>query len=191
MEITKSMYELAKALCQEYENNLKKEKQAFQPLKAVNGVLYTYMNEQGEVIDVFEKEYWDNNKTQLSKEAISLALKEPKQYSTEINLCYSLCVKQFTDDLKPKTQRQKEKWMDCIEKLNRIDGLHVNDISTIVKNAREDDFWSRNFLSICKLRNKNKDGVAYWKVFKERFKDIQPIKKMNAGELLMKKHGIS
>ena len=70
----------------------------------------------------------------------------------------------------PQTETTKNKWLDCIDKLNRIDGLSFDDIIQIVKFGKEDDFWSSNFLSLLKLRNKNKEDVYYWDVFKAKIK---------------------
>lgn len=66
------------------------------------------------------------------------------------------------------TQTTKEKWLDCIDKLVRIDNLNYDQIKVIVKWARNDEFWKTNFLSILKLRNKNKDDIKYWEIFKEK-----------------------
>ena len=41
----------------------------------------------------------------------------------------------------------------------------------VIKAAREDEFWSKNFLTPMKLRDKNRDGVMYIDVFIERFGD--------------------
>ena len=68
-------------------------------------------------------------------------------------------------DLEPKTEKQINGWMDTIEKLNRIDGLEFNDIIHLTQKTRNDAFWSKNFLSINKLRLPNKEGIPYWKVF--------------------------
>jgi hypothetical protein len=61
-----------------------------------------------------------------------------------------------------------DKWADIIEKLKRIDGLSFEEIEEIVKFGRNNDFWSRNFLSIAKLRKKDPNDVKYFIVFKEQ-----------------------
>ena len=43
--------------------------------------------------------------------------------------------------------------------------------------ALKDDFWSQNFYSILKLRQKNKQGVKYVDVFFEKFgKELKGVK---------------
>jgi len=106
--------------------------------------------------------------------------KEPKtekkqinDYTTSVIECYEECVKEFPADLKPKDEKSQVKWLDVIDKLNRLDNLQFSDISLIVKTVRRDKFWSKNFLTLRKLRRKNNDGVPYWKVFREKFKKEQ------------------
>ena len=80
--------------------------------------------------------------------------------------CLKNCLKFFPEHLHPKN---KNSWLDTIEKLNRIDGVPFLEIERIVKATREDDFWSKNFLSMTKLRKK-KDEVYYIVIFGEKFK---------------------
>ena len=47
---------------------------------------------------------------------------------------------------------------------------HFNIIQKITKYIREDDFWSKNLLSLAKLRKKNSDGIMYVVVFNEHLK---------------------
>ena len=75
----------------------------------------------------------------------------------------------FPEDLRP-NEKEIVGWLDTIEKLNRIDGLEFDDISLLVQAVRKDSFWSKNFLSLTKLRKKNKEKLIYWKVFREKFK---------------------
>jgi hypothetical protein len=58
-----------------------------------------------------------------------------------------------------------EKSLDIFDKLMRIDGYTKDQIMQAIKFGRGDPFWSSNFLSPQKLRNKNKDGVKYIDVF--------------------------
>jgi len=89
----------------------------------------------------------------------------------DIKECYEKILSYFPEHLQPSKQNIENNWLDTIEKLNRIDGLKLCDIELIVKKTREDDFWSRQFLSLTKLRKKNKDGVMYYQVFIEQFKN--------------------
>ena len=80
--------------------------------------------------------------------------------------CLNNCLEFFPLHLHPKN---KNTWIDTIEKLNRIDGVPFVEIERIVKATREDSFWSKNFLSMTKLRKK-KDDVTYIVIFAEKFK---------------------
>lgn len=85
------------------------------------------------------------------------------------------CLKVFNEivDLFPnpiKTEVEKKKWLDTIDKLNRIDGIDFLEIVAICKKMRADDFWAKNFLSVLKLRRKDKDGILYVKRFQEHIK---------------------
>tara|TARA_R110002096_G_scaffold108249_1_gene236894 strand:- start:40 stop:804 length:765 start_codon:yes stop_codon:yes gene_type:complete len=80
--------------------------------------------------------------------------------------CLNNCLEFFPEHLHPKN---KNTWLDTIEKLNRIDGVPFLEIERIVKATREDPFWGKNFLSMTKLRKK-KDEVYYIVIFGEKFK---------------------
>lgn len=90
-----------------------------------------------------------------------------KVYSKEVNDCFEKCVCFFPMHLHPK---ENTSWLDTIEKLNRIESIPFESIESIVKKTRNDDFWSANFLSLTKLRKKNKDGVMWVIVFNEKIK---------------------
>lgn len=96
--------------------------------------------------------------------------KEPAReiiYDRSIHDCYSACLKHFPEHLHPKNPNT---WLDAIEKLHRIDGLEFDMIESIVEKTRADDFWAKNFLSLPKLRTKNKDGIMYVVVFGEQLR---------------------
>lgn len=58
-----------------------------------------------------------------------------------------------------------DKALDLFDKLIRIDGYTPENIKRAIEWARNDDFWSANFLSPLKLRNRDKTGVKYIDVF--------------------------
>ena len=95
--------------------------------------------------------------------------KPKKVFSQDVFDCYYSILPHFDESTKPK-ENQVDSWLDTIEKLNRIDGYDFNDIIHLVSKTREDTFWKSNFLSINKLRQKNKDGITYWNVFYNKFK---------------------
>lgn len=101
------------------------------------------------------------------KEKEKSSAKKEKEFDIEVLNCYRVCLDYFPNHLHPKNPKT---WYQVIDKLNRIDGYSFQDIELVVKSVRNDDFWSRNFLSMTKLRRKNKDDVMYFTVFVEKFK---------------------
>jgi len=81
----------------------------------------------------------------------------------------------FFKELLPPTQRVTDSdlknWGDTFDKLVRIDKRPVEEIYQIAEWARKDSFWGEmgNFLSACKLRSKNKDGVLFYDIFLQKF----------------------
>jgi hypothetical protein len=96
--------------------------------------------------------------------------KNPKVFRQEILDCYDSCINYFPEDLVPKGQKEIDNWLDAIEKLNRLDKWKFEDIIAIVAKTREDPFWQKNFLSIAKLRTKDKEGLQYINVFYNKFR---------------------
>lgn len=74
----------------------------------------------------------------------------------------------FDEDCRPKTEKQIQDWYDTLDKLIRIDGYTPEHIHNVIKRARMDDFWRQNFLSVLKLRKKNKEGIPYFTVFEKK-----------------------
>ena len=91
-------------------------------------------------------------------------------YSKEIHDCLKNCLTSFPETLHP-NETQKPKWLDTIDKLHRIDKIPFEVIESITSKVRQDDFWSKNFMSLTKLRKTNKDGVKYIVAFYEQFKN--------------------
>jgi len=82
----------------------------------------------------------------------------------------------FFKGLLPPTQKVTEadlkNWADTFDKLVRIDKRSKDEVYQVTEWARKDSFWGEqgNFLSACKLRNKSKDGVLYYDMFLQKFK---------------------
>jgi len=91
-------------------------------------------------------------------------------YHKHIYQCYDYLLQYFDEHLHPKTESQKNKWLDTIEKLRRLDKIPYKTIVEIVQKTRADSFWGKHFLSLTKLRKTNKDGVKYVIVFNEQIK---------------------
>ena len=82
----------------------------------------------------------------------------------------------FPEKLRPKTKAQKDAWLDCIDKLDRLDKYNPRKVYFISKKVRRDDFWRDNFLSILKLRKSDNNGVKYIVKFEQRFaKEIEEL----------------
>ena len=94
-----------------------------------------------------------------------------KEYSQEVLQTFDECLNLFPLHLHPKTKSIKNNWLDTVEKLIRIEKIPPDKIIEIVKKTRSDDFWSKNFLALPKLRKKNKDGIMNIVVFNERIKN--------------------
>lgn len=61
--------------------------------------------------------------------------------------------------------RDKLRWAETYDKLRRIDGKSDEEIRAVTKWARAHNFWSGNFMSPCKLRDRDKQQVKYYDVF--------------------------
>lgn len=108
-------------------------------------------------------------RTKVKKE---LSEEEAKSKSDAIELYNKLTV-YFTESMLPKTDAIKEGWVSTLEKLLRIDNKDAETIEKAVKGAREHtEFWANNFLSLNKLRHKNREQVMYIDVFIARFVNV-------------------
>ena len=97
-----------------------------------------------------------------------------KTYKEIIVECYKNLVLLFPVEYRPKTNEQKNKWLQVIDELDRIDGINPRQVFYISKKTLEDEFWSENYRSPLKLRRKNKDGIKWIYVFKNRYaKDMK------------------
>jgi len=92
-----------------------------------------------------------------------------EKYDVEVVNCLQNCLKHFPTYLTP-SENNLWKWADVVEKLNRIDKIPYEKVYEIVQKTRADDFWCKNFLSMPKLRQKNKEGIKYIVVFNEQIK---------------------
>lgn len=83
--------------------------------------------------------------------------------------CYENVVKLFDERYRPKNEQQKNKWLDTIDKLNRIDKYNPRQVFYITKKTLMDDFWKDNFMSIHKLRQRNRQGVKWIDAFAQKY----------------------
>jgi len=83
--------------------------------------------------------------------------------------CYESVVKLFPEKFRPNSDADKLKWIQTIERLNRLDGYNPRQVYYITEQTLQDDFWRTNFYTIHKLRKKNKEGIKYVDIFASRF----------------------
>mgnify|MGYP003109916034 CR=1 FL=1 len=92
-----------------------------------------------------------------------------KKYSDMVLKSFKPICELFPVQTQPKTESDKNAWLDCIDKLERLDGYSPRKVYYISQKVRSDDFWKNNFLTILKLRKKNKDGLKYINLFEAKF----------------------
>ena len=105
----------------------------------------------------------DNNSTKFEK----------RQYSQITQKAFSHFANLFPEKYRPKTQLQKNKWLDCLEKIQKIDKYNLREVYNVAKNLRQDEFWQNNFLTILKFRNNDKNGIKYIDRFMNQYKSKQ------------------
>lgn len=88
------------------------------------------------------------------------------KYNSEIKNFTGELSKFFPANIVSKlTKAQKNNWVDAVDKLIRIDKFSREEIESVVRHFRADNFWKDNFQTIIKLRTKNKEGVSYMQYF--------------------------
>lgn len=88
-----------------------------------------------------------------------------RKWSLKIKFLVEEYFKTLAEGQRVRFEKQRDKFHSCCDKLLRIDGFSEEEIRKAVNFARHDYFWSQNFLSFTKLRQKNKDGDQYIEVF--------------------------
>ena len=73
-----------------------------------------------------------------------------------------------------KQWEQKYIYSQMLEAEKVIKQVWLETFTTILAYVKQDDFWSKQILSIAKLNRKNKDGVPYWIVIMDKIKDYSP-----------------
>ena len=122
----------------------------------------TPIGQKGEVI------YINNNINNIKKNNVQ-NVKAP--LFTEITeKAFPHFISLFPLNYRPKTKAQKNKWLECLDKIKRIDKYNLRDVYNVAKDLRNDQFWSKNFLSILKLRNTDKNGIKYIDRFMEDYR---------------------
>tara|TARA_R110000787_G_scaffold172681_3_gene285309 strand:+ start:1002 stop:1703 length:702 start_codon:yes stop_codon:yes gene_type:complete len=135
-----------------------------------------YKQKNGEGIGKIVKDniYTINTNNTINNSLTSKNVKSEKDFPPLILDSYNHIVKLFPKQTQPKTKNEKLKWLSELDKLQRLDGYNPRQIYLICSKVRNDNFWSQNFLSITKLRQKNKEGIKYIQSFEYKFaKDLK------------------
>lgn len=104
-----------------------------------------------------------NNLTPVVKQ------KDDYGFSSDVINTTRTIVKMFPKTSWPNTTPMQKKWLDCVDKCQRIDKYDYDEIINICNWARNHHFWKTNFYTVLKLR-KTKDGVKYIHRFAEQMK---------------------
>jgi len=78
----------------------------------------------------------------------------------------------FATKYQPKNKTQELNWIECIDKCVRIDGYDLKELYLVVKYMRDDEFWSKRFMTLLKLRNQDKNGIKYVDRFFDDYKNF-------------------
>lgn len=89
-----------------------------------------------------------------------------------IKNAYPHFVQLFPEKYHPKNKTQIVNWMECIDKCVRIDGYDLKELYLVVKYMRDDEFWSKRFMTLLKLRNQDKNGIKYVDRFFDDYKNF-------------------
>jgi hypothetical protein len=128
------------------------------------------LNKLYSIAKEFVKEYESNIKEIEVNEPkqVGKLIKTKEVFSKDVLNCFDNCLKFFPEHL---YNENKESWIETIDKLNRLDKIPFSEIERITEAARKDEFISKNiFLSLPKLRTKNRDKIYWIVVWFERFK---------------------
>ena len=101
------------------------------------------------------------NPQQSNINNINIYNKSNINYDVKVLNAFEHFVKLFPKKNQPKSEYQKNRWLSCLDKIQRIDGYDLGEVYLKCKELRNDSFWQTNFLSILKLRNVDKNGVKY------------------------------
>lgn len=75
----------------------------------------------------------------------------------------------FEEHLRPKTADEKRNWCNAIDEVNRLEKVSPRKLYLLIKKVLQNDFWIKNFMTMNKIRKKNKDGIKYIDVFMHQF----------------------
>jgi hypothetical protein len=117
------------------------------------------------------------NKEELSKKEITnnkeltpikpKPANEPSDKGQAFAEWFSMLLAETNAPTKP-SKTDKLSWAREFDKLIRLDAIEEQEIKHLCGWARRDEFWRRNFYTPMKLRKKNREGVSYIAMFRDR-----------------------
>lgn len=115
-----------------------------------------------------------NNNNSGKPKKVKKSEKKFSDFPEDIQKSFIPICNLFDESLRPKTPEQKRNWCITIDEVNRLDKVSPRKLYLLIEKTLRDSFWVKQFLSVTKLRKKNKDGVKYIDVFMYQFgKDIK------------------
>jgi hypothetical protein len=109
------------------------------------------------------------NNTNNNKGKNRKSVKKFKDFHPLLQKAYFATIELFPEETRPKTTDMKRKWLQELEDLWRIDNYNPRKVYLIILKVRMDDFWKDKFLTILKLRRRNKDKIKYIEYFDSIF----------------------
>jgi hypothetical protein len=83
----------------------------------------------------------------------------------------------FPERFRPTDFTNKRQWLFTIQEIKKYRKISPRKLYSLCKKVKADEFWTKNFDSIRKLRKPNKEGIRYLDVFMEKFgKEIENLK---------------
>jgi hypothetical protein len=142
------------------------------PEKNVEGIYYNYIDEicnGNEICNDISNEICNDNEicnnniynNNIFNKTNNIPRNQKNDYSDGVKKSFDHFAALFPERYQPKNKSQIKKWMDCLDKIERIDKYDLRDVYKMAQRLRNDSFWQNNFLSILKLRNNDKNGVKY------------------------------
>jgi hypothetical protein len=131
----------------------------YQDFKKIEDIKKDYEKTIKDLTKRLEKDTNNNDNNSNKKEEPTKPdnkiVEKLKSFNPEILKICKWFIDQMEQNAKDKiTNKIKLSWCDTVDKCNRIDGFKFSRIEEIVKYAKNDPFWSSNFMSLTKLRSK-------------------------------------
>jgi hypothetical protein len=111
----------------------------------------------------------ENRKNSIIKEEIEII----DDFSKENEVIDSIINFFDMDIIQDLTEDDQKKWLAEIRYLNQNDGYSYEDIKNVIIWARQNDFWSSNFLTLYEV-SKKKGGVSKFQTMLKQYKRKNP-----------------